>query len=154
MPNKIDDEDDARIVDYNVTIDNENGGRKSIENLLQKDHKHKHHPQYQASLLFRVYEALKAVGMEKSVMIFSVESSRLGVKDVDADVIGTASQQYILLIVSLGIEAIRKFADNGEKPKPTEGKGFFNTGVALVTNKPTQGVESINVKASLYKCWS
>ena len=32
-------------------------------------------------------------------------------------------------MASLGIEAIKKFADTGEKPKPTEGKDFFDTGV-------------------------
>ncbi len=56
-------------------------------------------------------------------------------------------------MASLGIEAIKKFADSGEKPKPTEGKDFFDTGVSLVTDKPVQGLESIDVKTGASKCW-
>ena len=63
------------------------------------------------------------------------------------------AQQYPLLMASLGIEAIKKFAETGEKPKPTEGKDFFDTGVALVTDKPAAGVESIDVKTGTEKCW-
>ncbi len=67
--------------------------------------------------------------------------------------IGATSQQYPLLMASLGIEAIKKFADTKEKPKPTEGKSFFDTGVSLVTDKPVPGVKSIDVKEGTSKCW-
>ena len=43
--------------------------------------------------------------------------------------IGATSQQYPLLMASMGIEAIKKFADTGEMPAQTEGKDFFDTGV-------------------------
>jgi len=56
-------------------------------------------------------------------------------------------------MASLGIEAIKKFADTKEKPKPTEGKSFFDTGVSLVTDKPVSGVKSISVKEGTDKCW-
>jgi fructose transport system substrate-binding protein len=56
-------------------------------------------------------------------------------------------------MAALGIEAIKKFADTGEKPKPTEGKDFFDTGVTLVTDKPVSGVQSIDTKEGLAKCW-
>ena len=59
----------------------------------------------------------------------------------------------VLLMAALGVEAIKKFADTGEKPKPTEGKDFFDTGVALVTDKPAEGVPSISVKEGTDKCW-
>ncbi len=41
-------------------------------------------------------------------------------------------------MAALGIEAIKKFADTGEKPSPTEGKTFVDTGVNLVTAKPAR----------------
>jgi fructose transport system substrate-binding protein len=56
-------------------------------------------------------------------------------------------------MAALGVEAIKKFADGGEKPKPTEGKSFFDTGVSLVTDKPVSGVKSIDVKEGTAKCW-
>ena len=91
--------------------------------------------------------------MESNVPIVSVDGGCPGVKNVEAGVIGATSQQYPLLMASMGIEAIKKFADTGEKPKPTEGKDFFDTGVTLVTDKPADGVESIDTKEGLAKCW-
>ena len=41
----------------------------------------------------------------------------------------------------------------GEKPQATEGKDFYDTGVALVTDEPVDGVESISVAEGLELCW-
>lgn len=151
--NKIGDEDDARIVGHDVTNGNEEGGRKAMENLLQKDPGINVVHTINEPAAAGAYEALKAVGMEKGVLIVSVDGGCPGVKNVEAGVIGATSQQYPLLMASLGVEAIKKFADTGEKPKPTEGKDFFDTGVALVTDKPAEGVPSISVKEGTDKCW-
>ena len=67
--------------------------------------------------------------------------------------IGATSQQYPLMMAAYGVEAIKKWADSGEKPKPTEGKSFFDTGVNLVTDKPANGVKSIDTKEGTAKCW-
>jgi fructose transport system substrate-binding protein len=56
-------------------------------------------------------------------------------------------------LAALGVEAVKKFADTGEKPKPTEGKNFVDTGVTLVTDKPVKGLDSIDTKEGLNKCW-
>ena len=40
-----------------------------------------------------------------------------------------------------------------EKPKTTDGLDFFDTGVALVTDKPADGVESISVAEGQEICW-
>lgn len=151
--NKIGDEDDARIVGHDVTNGNEEGGRKAMENLLQKDPGISVVHTINEPAAAGAYEALKAVGMEKNVLIVSVDGGCPGVKNVQDGVIGATSQQYPLMMAALGIEAIKKFADSGEKPKPTEGKDFFDTGVSLVTDKPATGVESIDVKTGLEKCW-
>ncbi len=47
-----------------------------------------------------------------------------------------------LALASKGIEAIVAYAKDGTKPAVTEGLGFFNTGVNLVTDKPVDGVPS------------
>jgi fructose transport system substrate-binding protein len=151
--NKIGDEDDPRIVGHDVTNGNEEGGRKAMENLLQKDPGINVVHTINEPAAAGAYEALKAVGMEKGVLIVSVDGGCPGVKNVEAGIIGATSQQYPLLMASLGVEAIKKFADTGEKPKPTEGKSFFDTGVALVTDKPAPGVDSISVKEGMDKCW-
>jgi fructose transport system substrate-binding protein len=151
--NVIGDEDDPRNVCHDVTNGNEEGGRKAMENCLQKDPGINVVYTINEPSAAGAYEALKSVGMESNVLIVSVDGGCPGVKNVEAGVIGATSQQYPLLMASMGIEAIKKFADTGEKPKPTEGKDFFDTGVTLVTDKPVDGVESIDTKEGLAKCW-
>ncbi len=56
-------------------------------------------------------------------------------------------------MASKGIEAIAAFAKDGSKPQPTEGKDFFDTGVTLITDKPAEGVESIDSAKGLELCW-
>ncbi len=151
--NKIGDEDDPRIVGHDVTNGNEEGGRKAMENLLQKDPDINVIHTINEPAAVGAYEALKAVGKEGQVLIVSVDGGCPGVKSVAEGVIGATSQQYPLLMAALGIEAIAQYAKDGTKPKPTEGKDFFDTGVALVTDKPATGVESIDVKTGTDKCW-
>ncbi|WP_332302222.1 sugar ABC transporter substrate-binding protein [Rhizobium sp. GR12] len=151
--NKIGDEDDKRIVGHDVTNGNEEGGRSAMENLLQKDPTINVVHTINEPAAAGAYEALKAVGREKDVLIVSVDGGCPGVKNVAEGVIGATSQQYPLLMAALGVEAIKKFADTGEKPKPTAGKNFFDTGVTLVTDKPVKGLDSIDTKEGLKKCW-
>ncbi len=152
-PNKIGDEDDPRIVGHDVTDGNEEGGRKAMENLLQRDPDINVIHTINEPAAVGAYQALKAIGKESDVLIVSVDGGCPGVKSVTEGVIGATSQQYPLLMASLGIEAIAKYAAEGTKPAPTEGKDFFDTGVALVTDKPVEGVPSIDTKEGMDKCW-
>ncbi len=152
-PMVIGDESDARLVGSDVTDGNEEGGRRAMENLLAKDAEINVVHTINEPAAAGAYEALKAIGRENDVLIVSVDGGCPGVQNVEAGVIGATSQQYPLLMASLGIEAIAKFAETGEKPVPTEGKDFFDTGVALVTDEPVDGVESISVAEGLEKCW-
>ena len=152
-PNKWGDESDPRIVGNEVTSGNEEGGLKAMETLLAKD------PDINVVYTINepsaagAYEALKAVGREKDVLIVSVDGGCPGVANVKDGIIGATSQQDPLLMASLGIEAIAKFAADGTKPAPTEGKSFFDTGVALITDKPAAGVESIDTAKGTELCW-
>jgi fructose transport system substrate-binding protein len=139
--NKIGDETDARIVGHDVTNGNEEGGRKAMENLLQIDPNINVIHTINEPAAVGAYQALKAVGKENDVLIVSVDGGCPGIASVAEGVIGATSQQYPLLMAALGVEAIKKWADTGEKPQPTPGKAFFDTGVALVTDKPAEGVE-------------
>ena len=151
--NKWGDESDARIVGNEVTSGNEEGGLKAMETLLAKD------PEINVVYTINepsaagAYEALKAIGREKDVLIVSVDGGCPGVANVKDGIIGATSQQYPLQMASLGVEAIAKFAADGTKPAPTEGKAFFDTGVALITDKPAAGVESIDTAKGTELCW-
>ena len=150
-PAKWGDETDPRIVGHEVTSGNEEGGLKAMEALLAKD------PDINVVYTINepsaagAYEALKAAG--KTALIVSVDGGCPGVEDVKAGVIGATSQQYPLQMAALGVEAIAKYAADGTKPAPTEGKDFFDTGVKLITDQPVDGVESIDSAKGLELCW-
>ncbi|WP_336080183.1 sugar ABC transporter substrate-binding protein [Thalassospira sp. CH_XMU1448-2] len=152
-PNKIGDEDDDRIVGHDVTNGNEEGGRKAMENLMQRDSEINVVYTINEPAAAGAYEALKAFGMEEGVLIVSVDGGCPGVANVKDGVIGATSQQYPLLMASKGIEAIKAWADSGEKPKNTEGLNFYDTGVNLVTDQPANGVPSISVAEGTDRCW-
>ncbi len=152
-PKKIGDEKDARIVGHDVTQGSEEGGRRAMENLLQKDPR--------VSIVYTInepaaagaYEALRSVGRDKDVLIISVDGGCPGVRNVKDGVIGATSMQFPLLMAAKGVEAVKKFASGGGKPQASPGLDFVNTGVELVTDKPAAGLTSIDSAAALKKCW-
>ena len=152
-PAKWGDETDPRIVGHDVTSGNEEGGLKAMESLLAKDPDINVVYTINEPAAAGAYEALKAVGREGQVLIVSVDGGCPGVNNVKDGVIGATSQQYPLQMAALGVEAIAKFAADGSKPAPTEGKDFFDTGVTLITDKPAAGVESIDTAKGLDLCW-
>lgn len=152
-PNKWGDETDPRIVGHDVTAGNEEGGRRAMENLLAKDPGINVVYTINEPAAAGAYEALKAFGRENDVLIVSVDGGCPGVANVKDGVIGATSQQYPLLMASLGVEAIYAWATKGVKPAPTPGKAFFDTGVALVTDEPVDGVPSIDTTEGANLCW-
>lgn len=147
------DEDDPRIVGNDVTSGNEEGGRTAMENLLSKDPNINVVYTINEPAAAGAYETLKAFGKEQGVLVVSVDGGCPGVQNVAEGVIGATSQQYPLLMASLGVEAIAAWAKDGTKPAPSEGLDFFNTGVSLVTDHPVDGVPSISVKEGMERCW-
>ncbi|GFZ77173.1 sugar ABC transporter [Elstera cyanobacteriorum] len=152
-PKKIGDETDARIVGHDVTAGNEEGGRKAIENLLQRDPSINMVYTINEPAAAGAYEALKALGIEKNVTIVSVDGGCPGVRNVKQGVIGATSMQFPLLMAAKGIEAIEAFAKTGQKPKATDGLDFYDTGVELITDAPVSGIPSITSEDGLKKCW-
>ncbi|WP_296589775.1 sugar ABC transporter substrate-binding protein [Roseibium sp.] len=152
-PGKWGDETDPRIVGHDVSDGSEEGGRKGMENLLATDADINVVYTINEPAAAGAYEALKAIGRENDVLVVSVDGGCPGVQNVKSGVIGATSQQYPLLMASLGVEAVKKWADAGVKPETTPGKDFFDTGVGLITDKPVDGVESISVEKGLELCW-
>ncbi len=85
-----------------MTAGSEEGGRKAMENLLQKDPGVNVVYTINEPAAAGAYEALKAVGKEKDVLIVSVDGGCPGVKNVEAGVIGATSMQFPLLMASHG----------------------------------------------------
>ncbi|NBB82842.1 MAG: substrate-binding domain-containing protein [Alphaproteobacteria bacterium] len=152
-PRMIGDEEDPRIAGNDVTQGNEEGGRRAMENLLQRDPSINVVYTINEPAAAGAYEALRAFGKEDDVIMVSVDGGCPGVQNVEEGIIGATAQQYPLLMASMGIEAIHRWATTGEKPEPSPGLEFFNTGVNLVTDDPAEGVPSIGVEEGLDRCW-
>jgi len=152
-PNRWGDEEDPRIVGNAVTAGNEEGGRTAMEELLAIDPMINVVYTINEPAAAGAYEALRSIGRENDVLIVSVDGGCPGVQNVADGVIGATSQQYPLLMASLGVQAIAQFAADGTVPQPSEGLDFFNTGVALVTDTPVDGVDSVSVAEGTDLCW-
>jgi fructose transport system substrate-binding protein len=152
-PNRIGDEEDPRIVGHDITQGAEEGGRTAMENLLQRDPG--------VNLVYTInepaaagaYEALRSFGLDEQALIVSIDGGCPGVQNVAEGVIGATSMQFPLLMAAMGVEAVKKHAETGEKPETPEGQEFVNTGVELVTDEPVDGIPSISSAEALEKCW-
>ncbi len=153
-PKRYLEEEDPRIVGHYWAGGAEDGGRTGMETLLQKDPTTNVVYTINEPTAAGAYEALKAAGMEDSgIIIVSVDGGCPGVQNVAEGIIGATSQQYPLLMASLGVEAVVEYAKTGATPEPTPGLEFFDTGVSLVTDNPVEGVESIDTDRGLELCW-
>ncbi len=152
-PSRWGDEDDPRIVGNDVTAGNEEGGRRAMENLLAIDPEINVVYTINEPAAAGAYEALRDIGREGDVLIVSVDGGCPGVANVADGIIGATAQQYPLQMASRGIEAIAQYAADGTLPEPTEGKDFTDTGVALVTDRPADGIDSIDTAEGTALCW-
>jgi fructose transport system substrate-binding protein len=100
-------------------------------------------------------EALKDAGITDAIVVSVDGGCNPGLKLVKEGTIGATSQQYPVKMAELGVEAIKKISDsNGQdKPAVTPGLDFYDTGVALVTDKKVEGVDSISVAEGEKLCW-
>ena len=89
-------------------------------------------------------------------MVVSVDGGcSPGIAMVKDGTIGATSQQYPVKMGEMGVETIKKMVDsNGaDKPANSPGLDFVDAGVALVTDKPVQGLESITSADAEKICW-
>ena len=143
---------DYSIVCNEASLGNETDGLKAMENCLSKSK--------DINVVYTINEpaavgakkALDAAGVSNALIV-SVDGGCAGVGQVKGGVIGATSQQYPLKMATLGMKAIADIARGGEKPKVSDGLDFYNTGVALVTDKAAAGVDSIDTTAASAICW-
>jgi fructose transport system substrate-binding protein len=143
---------DYTIVCNEPTQGAADGGKTAMETCLAKSK--------DINLVYSINEpsggggadALKAAGVK--ALVVSVDGGcDPGLKLVKDGTIGATSQQYPVKMAQLGVEAIAKFKQTGEKPQVTPGLDFYDTGVALVTDKPVEGIPSITVAEGEKICW-
>ena len=123
-------------------------GQTAMENCLQKNPDINIVYTINEPAAAGAYQALKAAGKEKGVIIVSVDGGCAGIKNVKAGVIAATSQQYPLKMAALGVEAGIAYAKDGKKAK-----GYTDTGVTLISDKPMKGVDSKDSKVGTDLCW-
>jgi fructose transport system substrate-binding protein len=123
-------------------------GQAAMETLLQKNPN--------INLVYTInepaaagaYQALKAAGMEKKVMLVSIDGGAEGVRNVKAGIIAATSQQYPLKMAAMGIDAAVKFAKTGKRES-----GYTDTGVNLIAKVRMPGIASQDVDWGLENAW-
>jgi fructose transport system substrate-binding protein len=145
---------DYEVVCHEPTNGNVDGGKSAMEACLAKNP--------DINVIYTInepaaqgaYDVMKAAGKEKDLLVVSVDGGcSPGLELVASGVIGATAQQYPGQMASKGMQAIVDLANGKPKPAVTPGLDFFNTGVALVTDKPVDGVKSISIADGKKICW-
>ena len=123
-------------------------GQTAMENCLQKNPDINVVYTINEPAAAGAFQALKAAGKEKGVLIASVDGGCAGIKNVKAGMIAATSQQYPLKMASMGVAAGVAFAKDGKKAT-----GYTDTGVTLISDKPQAGVDSKDTKVGMDLCW-
>ena len=144
---------DYEIVCNEPTNGAEDGGRTAMETCLNKNPDINVVYTINEPAAVGAHAALEQAGGAEGVLIVSVDGGCDGVQQVKDGIIGATSQQYPLKMAELGVKAIATIAKGGEKPANSPGLDFYNTGVALVTDTPADGVESIDTTEGTNLCW-
>lgn len=144
---------DYEIVCNEPTNGAEDGGRTAMETCLNKNPDINVVYTINEPAAVGAHAALEQAGGADGVLVVSVDGGCDGVQQVQDGIIGATSQQYPLKMAELGVKAIADIARGGEPPATSDGLDFFNTGVALVTDTPADGVDSIDTAEGAELCW-
>ncbi|POX51692.1 sugar ABC transporter [Streptomyces sp. Ru71] len=123
-------------------------GQTAMENCLQKEPGINLVYTINEPAALGAYTALKAKGLEKDVLIVSVDGGCTGTRAVKDGKIAATSQQYPLKMAGEGVKAVVAYAKSGKKAS-----GYTDTGVTLITDKAQAGVAAKDTAYGLENCW-
>ncbi|CAM5578283.1 sugar ABC transporter substrate-binding protein [Streptomyces narbonensis] len=141
-------EGDPSIVCMQDTGGDQAKGQTAMENCLQKSPDINVVYTINEPAALGAYTALKAKGLEKKVLVVSVDGGCTGTKAVKEGKIAATSQQYPLEMASQGVKAVSDYAKDGKKAS-----GYTDTGVTLITDAAKPGVDAEDTAYGLEKCW-
>jgi fructose transport system substrate-binding protein len=124
-------EGDPSVVCSEDTRGNRSKGQTAMENCLQRVS--------DINLVYTInersaagaYQALKAAGMDKNIIIASIDGGCEGVRNVQAGNFAATSKQYPRLMAQQGVQTGIAYAKTGKKATR-----YHDTGVTLITDKP------------------
>lgn len=97
--------------------------------------------------------ALAAAHKQDQAMIVTIDGSCKGIGLVKSGVFAADSVQYPGKMARLGVSAVNTIAHGGKPPGKTPGKDFYDTGTALATAHPVNGVKSQTPAEAAKACW-
>lgn len=98
-------------------------------------------------------QALAAAG-KKDVMVVTIDGSCKYVNGLVKDgKIAADAVQYPGKMASIGVQAIAKLANGGASPSLPDGQNFIDTGTALTTAQPVDGIKSETPATAAQSCW-
>lgn len=129
------------------------GGKTAMENCLSKNG--------DVNVVYTINEpaadgALQALADagKKGVMVVTIDGSCKYVNGLVKDgKIAADAVQYPGKMASAGVQAIAKLARGGPSPSLPAGQNFVNTGTALTTAEPVDGVTSETPADAATSCW-
>lgn len=140
-------EGDPAIVGMEDTNGDQTKAQTAMENLLQRA------PTVNAVYTINEpaaaggYEAIEAAGLTDQVTIGSIDGSCTGVENVKAGIIGATVMQFPAKMAQMGVDAVVQFAADGTKPSDVD------TGSALITDQPVEGLDSEDTTWGAENCW-
>lgn len=131
----------------------QDGGRTAMENCLSANPDINVVYTINEPAAFGAYQALEAAGRTDGVIVATFDGSCSGIEAIERGEITVDAQTYPGKMTSLAIEAAVEYIKNGTEPAPSEGETYFNTGSAIVTDQPVDGVESITTEEAAELCF-
>jgi fructose transport system substrate-binding protein len=146
---------DYQIVCHEPSQGAQDGGKTGMESCLSKNKDINTVYTINEPTAAGAVEALNAAGTKDAVVVSVDGGCSPGIAMVKEGTIGATSQQYPIKMAEMGVETLKKMVDsNGaDKPQNSPGLDFVDAGVALVTEKPVEGVESITAAEAEQLCW-
>lgn len=141
-------EDDRSIVCSRNTYGDRTMGRIEMHDCLRKNPGINVVYAVNEPTAFGAHAALKARGLDRSVLLVTVDGGCVGVQAVEIGQIAATAQQYPLKMAEMGVQAVVEYAESGAKAS-----GYTDTGVRLITDKPVPGIESKNTLFGRRHCW-
>ena len=146
---------DYQIVCHEPSQGAQDGGKTGMESCLSKNKDINTVYTINEPTAAGAVEALQAAGIKDAVVVSVDGGCSPGIAMVKDGTIGATSQQYPIKMAEMGVETIKKMVDSNGSDKPANSPGldFVDAGVALVTDKPVQGLESITSADAAKICW-
>jgi len=141
------------IVCNQETLATQDGGRTAMENCLSANPSINVVYTINEPAAFGAFQALEAAGKTEGVIIATFDGSCQGIEAMSRGELTVNAQTYPGKMASLAVAAAVEFIKNGTKPSPSAGETFYNTGSAIVTDDPIDGVSSITSEEASALCF-